>query len=613
MKVSEITLSGFQAIGEEPATIRLDGITVLTGPNSAGKSSILDFLKHIEKDGLAAFAYMGGSGGFVLELPSEIGSHSSRFNIDVLADKLGFKGDNEKDWPHWYGKNYEPYIDLQKFVGTSGNIRVWFEEGGFSVHLDDQLLFKIGGYDSNESVNQKIIRLLLDIDEIEGMPSWYDSDFAIDDDGQDDANWVTVNPKNCESVGLSTYQFYGKEEQRKSLSKSIITSNFYKEDGETFSVFGLCHWFDEGGYGTYDGAIENAYGIEYDKNIIHDIAHSRNDKELRCFGYILNSGEDFEMLNYFTDPKKDPKFHKRYSLEFLKRSPVRRNAHNEYAAGVKSLTDDLTCFMSIIDKLIKNFVSSNFTNISGNRTIIDSNKPLAVIDGTYGRPEIIPFLVDESPYGKNLADLAIGLETLTNKKTPYFFMADKLRNNAKGFTDRLKVNFPSLGIDGFVTERKVLASMQTNKTSRGEPEVVFLYLKVKNKDGKVLNIKDVGSGVSYVLPILAGIASKNLIFIEEPELHLHPRAQCELADVFIAGASSRRSLILETHSEHMILRLLRRVREGVVPPKDINLYYFKPTKDGGTQIKQIRVSPDGEFLNTWPDGFFGEREQELFS
>jgi predicted ATPase len=111
---------------------------------------------------------------------------------------------------------------------------------------------------------------------------------------------------------------------------------------------------------------------------------------------------------------------------------------------------------------------------------------------------------------------------------------------------------------------------------------------------------------------------------------LHPSAQCDLADLFISGLNnlSNCSLILETHSEHLILRLLRRIRETTKAKADadkrikiadlrffaeeLHLYYFKPGPAGKSEVKEIRVDEDGEFLNTWPDGFFGEREKELF-
>ncbi|MCK6563002.1 AAA family ATPase [candidate division KSB1 bacterium] len=137
--------------------------------------------------------------------------------------------------------------------------------------------------------------------------------------------------------------------------------------------------------------------------------------------------------------------------------------------------------------------------------------------------------------------------------------------------------------------------------------------------------RDVGIGVSQVLPVLvSAFASKEeILAIEQPEIHLHPALQAELGDVFIEAAlgEQRNTFILETHSEHLILRILRRIREtaegdlpkGLVPikPEDVQVVYARPTTKG-TVLHNLPVSAEGEFLEKWPDGFFPERAEELF-
>jgi AAA ATPase domain len=133
--------------------------------------------------------------------------------------------------------------------------------------------------------------------------------------------------------------------------------------------------------------------------------------------------------------------------------------------------------------------------------------------------------------------------------------------------------------------------------------------------------RDVGIGISQVLPVLALAygASSSLVAIEQPELHLHPALQSELGDVFIESALIQgNTLILETHSEHLILRLLRRIREaslgaGKGPrllPEHVAVLYVEPTS-GGAQVTEIPVRADGEFDAPWPQGFFAERMKEL--
>lgn len=137
--------------------------------------------------------------------------------------------------------------------------------------------------------------------------------------------------------------------------------------------------------------------------------------------------------------------------------------------------------------------------------------------------------------------------------------------------------------------------------------------------------RDVGVGISQVLPVLVSAYSskESLVAIEQPEIHLHPALQAELGDVFIESAlgEPKNTFIIETHSEHLILRILRRIRETAegelqqgrlpVKPQDVQVIYAKPT-DKGAILHSIPISEDGEFLEKWPDGFFPERAKELF-
>ena len=149
-------------------------------------------------------------------------------------------------------------------------------------------------------------------------------------------------------------------------------------------------------------------------------------------------------------------------------------------------------------------------------------------------------------------------------------------------------------------------------------------------------LQDVGVGTSQVLPIiLEAFAQENkLIAIEQPELHLHPRLQAELGDVFIESAlgANKNTFLLETHSEHLILRILRilrRIRETTegenddwpdalreacpngICPADVAILFVQPDEDGAKVI-ELPIDANGEFTCDWPGGFFEERMKELF-
>ena len=89
--------------------------------------------------------------------------------------------------------------------------------------------------------------------------------------------------------------------------------------------------------------------------------------------------------------------------------------------------------------------------------------------------------------------------------------------------------------------------------------------------------------------------------------------QAELADVFIESALGQRknTFILETHSEHLILRLMRRIREGQISSDDIGVVFVEPLARGSRFI-ELRIDEEGDFIDEWPGGFFEESFHEKF-
>jgi hypothetical protein len=138
-----------------------------------------------------------------------------------------------------------------------------------------------------------------------------------------------------------------------------------------------------------------------------------------------------------------------------------------------------------------------------------------------------------------------------------------------------------------------------------------------------LSMQDVGTGISQILPILAGVLGLDtyILSIEQPELHIHPAMQAEMGDLFIHSINQDGpNLIIETHSEHIMLRILRRIRETCegentefkITPDDIAVYSVINDRQI-TDAILIPVTEEGEFLIPWPNGFFPERAKELFS
>lgn len=133
----------------------------------------------------------------------------------------------------------------------------------------------------------------------------------------------------------------------------------------------------------------------------------------------------------------------------------------------------------------------------------------------------------------------------------------------------------------------------------------------------IVSPADVGYGVSQSIPIVVELTARtrSIVCIEQPETHLHPRLQARLADLFIDATNPEgraNQLIVETHSEHLMLRVQRRIREHDLDAGDVCVLYVDQMDDGSARVQRLRLDEDGDFLDEWPDGFFDERMDDLF-
>ncbi|PLV14399.1 AAA family ATPase [Pseudomonas guariconensis] len=133
---------------------------------------------------------------------------------------------------------------------------------------------------------------------------------------------------------------------------------------------------------------------------------------------------------------------------------------------------------------------------------------------------------------------------------------------------------------------------------------------------------EVGVGISQLFPLVVAAvqAGRGIIACEQPELHVHPRIQVSIGDL-LTQAKKNTTFLIETHSEHLMLRILRRIREtaerelpeGLQPvsPAEVSIIYMEPGA-AGVRTRRIEIDRTGEFTSRWPNGFFTERGEELF-
>ena len=192
-----------------------------------------------------------------------------------------------------------------------------------------------------------------------------------------------------------------------------------------------------------------------------------------------------------------------------------------------------------------------------------------------------------------------------------------IKNTSEWFASSDKLDAGYEIINQSIAERLHAGNYEESTGLFSKRHVFFKELR----SNILLSANQLGTGISQVLPIVVAANHDDieLISVEQPELHIHPRFQVELADVFLR-AKQKHSFLIETHSEHIILRLLKRIRQTTdkelpennqpVEEEDVSIVYLEPTENG-VVTKRIRVDEDGEFVDRWPQGFFVERREEL--
>ncbi len=173
----------------------------------------------------------------------------------------------------------------------------------------------------------------------------------------------------------------------------------------------------------------------------------------------------------------------------------------------------------------------------------------------------------------------------------------------------------SLTVEEYVAhwlkELKLIHSFSVEPIREGG-NLYQVWVQKSPASSKVL-ITDVGFGVSQILPVLTlcyYVPEGSTVLMEQPEIHLHPSVQAGLADVFIDAVKTRKiQLILESHSEHLLKRLQRRIAEEQLSHTDAALYFCE-IKGGGSSLQALHLDLFGNITN-WPSGFFGDEFEEM--
>jgi len=599
-KLTGIYLEKFQTI-VNPTFIRLDKLAFLYGPNSAGKSSIIDALKIWSnfvgiKEDTDYYSFRGYSTRYTANIHK--GYATNRYEMT-----LGLEYQSGSAWCRRDRNNHQEWWDspIPDFIDEYAHQELFYEI------TEKRIQIELG--DDGDSIGIAI----------EGDPL-----FEIRRDFMYYDNF-------CKSISDEE-----SEERREQFSDNLIGGaiTLYKKNSFFKFFESDIQWFI-----TKRADLSKAQLKANTKSPFYKCLIKENDEAVTIHGIEFNVGRDFSGSNYVTvDRALDFMLEKKYEdlideadsygadkkyLQFL----LEHFSSDDYFSPRRQMKKNLTNLAKLIDKIVRGFIyeindALTYSHVKGSRQTLnsdicfyyDSRKHLKINSYMEADRNYMASYAERLSANTFTKKTNLTPDYLTNSKNISFDFANEcLKKYIKSLKDYSikslsgKLKLPEGHPSGYMLSERLIDTP------------IYLCLEFQ---GKKYGFEDVGSGLSYIFPILTSLNAVNFSVIEQPELHLHPASQCELGDIFLAAQYYGSIALVESHSEHLLLRILRRIRETTdgylvrnelkATPEDVRIYYFNPLGDGTTEVKEIRIDQYGELLNTWPGGFFSERERELF-
>ena len=563
MAITAITIENFKGI-REPVRVELKPITLLFGPNSAGKSTIVQALHYareiFERQNLNPDrTLLGGDaidlGGFEslvhqhdLKLPVTL-----RFDLKLAGEDLPIHDESkfieDRDTPGNVGLNMSKVPAQIKSMEVEVSIR-WSEQLAepyielYQVQANNHYLLAV-----RASADEKSLRF--DINP-------YNPIFLPED----------VTPQEAEEALFQVYEADDDDPQ----FKVGVLCWAWQELTEAFEGSGL-YSFD------IAGGMESALPAEH--------------------GTVS-----------FNFPERD--------------FPVRDPKDEKEKLRVAEEKEAFADFTHNLGLLLNSLIAGPCATVRYGLKNLCYLGPLREVPTRSHKPVSSP---EESRWANGLAaydTLFFSDDAFINKVNVWLTQEERLHS---GYSVEVK-KYRELEADNplmlaMLQGRILDEDMDLRDTLLSLPVKRRLLIRDEARDIE-LAPQDIGVGISQVLPVVvAALHQKTgLVAIEQPELHIHPAFQVALGDLFIEQVRERPDLIfiLETHSEHLMLRFLRRIRETgenaapenrTLTPAELAVYFIEQG-EAGTSCIAIRVDEDGDFIDRWPKGFFNERVKELY-
>ena len=227
----------------------------------------------------------------------------------------------------------------------------------------------------------------------------------------------------------------------------------------------------------------------------------------------------------------------------------------------------------------------------------------------------------QTPYELILRDL-VGIDQLDG---PLLDGLEQLNEEGLDIEYEEESRYTSAGAWPVIKDPEAEVEKLRNLIRSSDIEKLNELILIDRRSNTVVSHRDVGIGVSQVLPVLvSAYANQNkIVAIEQPEIHLHPALQADIGDLFLQSAlgENQNRFLIETHSEHLLLRIMRRMRQtaaGELPdgipkirPEDVMVLFVEP--DGSRSIiREMPLNEHGDLVKAWPGGFFEEGLREVF-
>lgn len=550
--LKEIEFKNYKAF--ESGSLKIKPITILLGANSIGKTSLLQFILMLQQTAIANENYKAAiklHGGFL-----SLGEGKNIFRKHDLSQpvtiKLKFQDEDLVDFLS-QDLQKQKVNELYEYTRLTDNIKLRFkdkESNSNEIKEIQKLFLNNRNHRRDSDFDEKILSSINQILE-----------YSIE-------NTKIIRKENKEKEFLNDYYFYSINNAFRHIENNKIDINFGLDfikklkdkvnKNSNFSFeFTIC-------------SLNNVLQIKAFKFLVNENLIFNVDLEIQKvqkFNFQSPLFENQNFSNKINDLIKKYFIQPRTIFSFIKEEINLGNNNHENLYFVEIA---IKILVNALNSLEKNFDDENINYVS----------PLRAHPKRY--------------YFLDKAKINTYLDTLDGDA-----LAETLKDNEE--------------IKEQVNEwlKKFNLNVEVNKLED------ILHKLTVNQNSLKLDITDVGFGISQVLPvIIQGFLSyeNSITLIEQPEIHLHPKMQADLADLFIDIAVKKygknkykyKNLVIETHSEYLLRRLRRRISEGIISPENVAIYLIKQNSDGKNDnsiIEELKIEAKGDF--NYPVEFYG--------